>query len=109
MAFKPERVQAEAVRQAYPLLAQAGAELSREGVAFFDLRWLFVNEADPLYVDPCCHFNDRGNELLAEAVAAELAALLPTSVDGPRDASFSGRDVPRPVGPSATASPTPES
>lgn len=75
-------IQAQAVRAAYPLLARAGGELSQDGVRFTDLTWLFAGERESLYVDPCCHFNERGNELLAQAVARVLTEELARSPTG---------------------------
>lgn len=77
IAFKPDRVQAVAVGKAYPQLRKAGEALRGDGVRFTDLTWLFAGEAGTIYVDPCCHFNERGNVLLGEAIAAELAETLP--------------------------------
>lgn len=60
------------VRQGYPLLQQAGAELTRQNVRFHDLTRLFVNHPEPTYRDGCCHLNERGNEILSVEVARIL-------------------------------------
>ena len=56
-------------RLGYPRLLAAGEELVAEGVRFFDATRVFEGIEDTLYVDDCCHFNERGNDLLAEAIA----------------------------------------
>lgn len=71
-ANSPYRGPAEA---GYPLLIEAGAELRREGVAFLDASRLFADVEESLYVDSCCHFNRRGNEILAEAIASAILDL----------------------------------
>lgn len=56
----------------YPLLIEAGRELGREGVAFFDLTQIFREESRSVYSDSCCHLNGLGNELLASAMAERV-------------------------------------
>jgi hypothetical protein len=60
----------EPARRGYPFLREASVLL--EDVEFFDLTAVFDGISEPLYVDTCCHFNARGNEVLAEAIAARL-------------------------------------
>jgi hypothetical protein len=57
----------------YARLAAAGEELRREGVAFVDLRGVFSRVSEPLYVDSCCHVNQAGYELVADAMATAVA------------------------------------
>ena len=64
---------------AYAELRAAGARAKQGGLNFSDQTGLFRTVTDTLYVDPWCHFNRRGNELLAEAVASELKNLLQAS------------------------------
>ncbi len=67
-----------AAENGYPLLVAAGAELRRAGVRFHDLSQVFKGVEEPLYVDNCCHVDEDGNRLLADAVAdAMLAGLEP--------------------------------
>ncbi len=61
------------VRAGYPLLRKRGAELARRGVAFRDLSRIFAEHAETIYVDGCCHFNLRGNRILAETIGAYAA------------------------------------
>ena len=58
----------QVVQQAYPLLRTEGADLRTRGVRHFDLTQLFAHTTETLYVDPFCHVNTRGSELLAEAL-----------------------------------------
>ena len=37
---------------------------------FCDLTPLFVDRAEQIYSDACCHFTDRGNDLLVERIAS---------------------------------------
>ena len=61
---------AEAVRQVYPLMIETGNHLLKsEGVRFHDLSGIFKNEPETVYTDDCCHFNFKGNEGLADAIA----------------------------------------
>lgn len=72
-----------AVVEGYPYLVEAGEKLSRQGVRFHDLRFLFRNHSEPLYFDTCCHFNQRGNEILAELVADLIAEGLSRAPEEP--------------------------
>jgi hypothetical protein len=55
-------------RQGYPLLIEGGKRLASEGVAFEDLTMLFEGEAASIYNDGCCHVNERGSRLIAQAM-----------------------------------------
>jgi hypothetical protein len=69
----PHRVAAE---QGYPLLIAAGERLEHLGVPFRDLTRIFEAERETIYADPCCHFNQRGNDMLAAAIGRFVAASL---------------------------------
>lgn len=56
------------VKQGYPLLRTAGDSLRSGGVRYFDLSQLFARTTDTLYVDPYCHVNHQGSEMLADAL-----------------------------------------
>ena len=48
--------------------------LRREGVRFHDLRMIFEDVAEPLYIDNCCHLNDEGYERIARRIAHTIMA-----------------------------------
>ena len=64
------------VAAAYPQLIEAGAELARSGVSFFDLTGLFQSVEPAVYRDDCCHFNALGNRMLSEEIVRIVAAVL---------------------------------
>ena len=66
-AFRP-RGTAWMVRKTYPQLAQLGERLRGQGVKFFDLSRIFADVPETLYIDWCCHLNERGNRLLADQI-----------------------------------------
>jgi hypothetical protein len=57
-----------AIETAYPLLREAGQALAAKGVRFHDLTRIFADHPEPLYVDGCCHVNERGNRIIAGRV-----------------------------------------
>lgn len=67
--FKP------GVEQGYPALAAAAesAQLSK-AITFLDGRHIFDREPAPVYMDDCCHYTLRGNQLLADFIATGIAA-----------------------------------
>ena len=68
-AFNPHTPYAPKARDGYPLLIDAGGELRRGGVPFFDLTMVYRDVTESLYKDTCCHVNREGYEILAGAIA----------------------------------------
>lgn len=75
-ALRPELGLAAIVARWYPALQREGAALRAAGVAFTDLTGVFREHAEPRYVDPCCHLDRVGNQMLAEHVAAAIRVRL---------------------------------
>lgn len=67
--YSPSEDFAVGVKKGYPRLLTAGVSLRNDGVAFQDLTQLFSSETETVYSDYFCHYNKRGTDLLAEAVA----------------------------------------
>ncbi len=58
---------------AYPIFREEGRRLRDElGVEFFDLTELYADETRTVYNDFCCHVNQLGADLMAEAIAARV-------------------------------------
>jgi hypothetical protein len=72
VAFQSNSQSDEPIREIYPLFIEAGKELAKRGVHFSDQTQLFAGIEDPIYIDRCCHYNEKGNEMLAQKVAQEL-------------------------------------
>jgi hypothetical protein len=67
------------VEVGYPLLVREGAALSRAAVRFTELTGVFAGVSETVYQDACCHLNRRGNEIMAEAIAAAILGALDPS------------------------------
>jgi hypothetical protein len=52
----------------YPKMRAGESELSSTGVQFFDLTQIYSSTGETVYIDVCCHVNDRGNKILAEEI-----------------------------------------
>ena len=76
LAWDPEHPWSQAARSGYPLLVDRGLALQRRGVDFHDMTELFADQLETIYSDSCCHYNDRGYRLLAEAIAEKISAAL---------------------------------
>ncbi|GEM_PF-3324238 len=61
--------------EAYRTLLAAAPALAREGIRLVDGRDVFASEPAAVYIDPV-HFSDRGQRLVAERLARELAPAL---------------------------------
>ena len=75
IAFLDKSPYKPSVEEGYPVLITHGAELTRQGVKFFNSVAIFDEVPQPLYVDNCCHFNKLGNEILAEFVAQSILSV----------------------------------
>ena len=75
-AVDAESPYAVQVQAGYPRLLAEGRRLRATGVDFHDLTGIFRDHEEALYVDTCCHFNTRGQELLAQAIGAAVRASL---------------------------------
>ena len=74
IAWPPEVPYRRAAEKGYPLLIAEGERLKRLGVPFLDLTRLFEAETGRIYADHCCHYNQRGNDMLAAEIARFVAA-----------------------------------
>lgn len=72
----------EGVRVGYPHLHEQGRALADEGLPFLDAGGVFDGVTDPVYID-VCHLGERGNRVLAEAIAPLLADALASRIDSP--------------------------
>jgi hypothetical protein len=70
------------VRLGYTRLRERGTELRARGVHFHDLTQVFAEVREPLYVDNIGHLGPRGNQLLADAMAAAIRADLEAADGG---------------------------
>ena len=60
----------------YPLLIEEGRRLHKEfGVNFLDLTQIYADEKRSIYSDFCCHVNQLGANLMAEAIAEGIPQL----------------------------------
>jgi hypothetical protein len=69
--FKPP------VERGYPALQRAAAVL-RGREHFVDATGIFDDEPAAVYADDCCHYTQRGNELLADVIAARVLEAVPS-------------------------------
>jgi len=70
-AYRPSPA-ANLIEMGYPMLRVAGESIQGNGVAFIDTSRVFQREARTVYIDNCCHVNQLGNDLLADALAAAI-------------------------------------
>ena len=72
VAWREDNPYRNGVVVGYPLLQAAGKRLRDQGVAFHDLTAIFEEVADTLYLDDCCHFNRRGEHIMAREIATAI-------------------------------------
>lgn len=61
------------VRTGYPVMREMAPRLRAAGVEFTDLTQVFADHPERVYVDDCCHVNQEGDRIMAEAIAAQIA------------------------------------
>jgi hypothetical protein len=76
----------------YPLLINQGRKLLEKNIKFFDATMVYAKEKETVYIDICCHFNERGKEVLA-------AYMMDKILQNPRIKPFLKEPLPGP-GPS---------
>ena len=74
VAYKPNSPWAKIVTKGYNLFRQEGKKLKQvknnnKNLLFKDMTMIFKDNKEDLYFDDCCHFNLKGNEILAQEVA----------------------------------------
>jgi len=74
IAFNDASPYREHAAALYPLLRERGATLRQGGIEFRDATDVFVGVPEIVYADDCCHFNQRGNDLLADFVVEAVRA-----------------------------------
>lgn len=75
-AVSPSDVRNDIVWKGYPHLIEEGERLAAQGVRFHDLSMIFADVPETVYRDPCCHLNDHGSELLAQAMGQVIGQTL---------------------------------
>ncbi len=68
LAFNQKHIYRPSVQIGYPLLIAKGRELVGRGVNFFDATMVFAPVEETVYCDDCCHFNQRGNQIVADYI-----------------------------------------
>jgi hypothetical protein len=56
----------------YALLDERVAALRAQGVVVRSLAHVFRSNPETLYVDSCCHVNDRGSAIMADVISGTL-------------------------------------
>ncbi len=73
IAYTPKFSWSHIAHETYPLLVKQGKEMVKHNFPFYDATMAFENAKEDIYIDVCCHYNERGNELLADDVAKAIA------------------------------------
>lgn len=61
-----------AARAGYPELIAASETLVKNQVNFYNAVPIFDSVAEPVYRDNCCHYNELGNQILADFMAEKI-------------------------------------
>ncbi|MDJ1176194.1 hypothetical protein [Roseofilum capinflatum] len=69
----------DGVTSGYPYLVAASEKLLDTGVYFVNGVTAFDSETDTVYIDTCCHYNQKGRNIFANFVASQIALTLSQS------------------------------
>ena len=75
----------DAVERGYPLLSERIKVLAGEGIPAVDLTPIFRDEKRSVYADKCCHFNQLGWDLIADAMADRIVEAMRNTPVRPGD------------------------
>jgi hypothetical protein len=92
LAYSEEVKISQSALIGYPILIKQGRKLLERNIKFFDATMVFAKEKETVYLDICCHYNERGKEVLA-------AYMMDKIVQNPRIKKFLKEPQPGP-GPS---------
>lgn len=79
IALNVNSVYGQNAAEGYPFLVEESNVLTRNGVNFYNALDIFDETSAIIYADDCCHFNQQGNRILADAMAAAILARLDVS------------------------------
>lgn len=77
VALSPVTPYRKHVERGYPTLLAAAESLRQQGLYTESLTHLLDTEPEPVYVDDCCHFTNRGQTLILEHMAGRIVERLP--------------------------------
>ena len=75
-AYDLDHPYASSARRGYPYLFDASERIIDSGVNYFDATRIFIDLAEDVYQDKCCHVNRLGREHVARAIAVRVTDLL---------------------------------
>ena len=84
---EPPHPGAVIVPMVYRRMLDASTGFAARGVKFVDATSAFNSHSEPLYIDPCCHFNKRGYDILIEGHFREAIAAAIKSHRGERESA----------------------
>ncbi len=72
IAINPNQVYRTGAEKGYPFLVEQADTLTQNGVNFHNGLDIYNNETAAVYGDDCCHYNELGNQILAEFIAGTI-------------------------------------
>ena len=69
IAVSKRSLYGNAATEGYPYLIERGKKLKAEGVPYYDLTMIFLQNKKKLYIDNCCHLNAQGYGLVSREIA----------------------------------------
>jgi hypothetical protein len=72
VAILAEHPYRRGVELGYPQLRMAARALESQGVSYHDLTGIFGDHPEAIYSDGCCHYNQTGYDLMAQAISIAI-------------------------------------
>ncbi|MGL5081508.1 MAG: hypothetical protein ACRC8A_08470 [Microcoleaceae cyanobacterium] len=82
IAFIQDSPYEEGIEIGYPLLLEHLEELANNQVNILNAVNVFDAIKEPVYIDNCCHYNPKGEEILSNFIAREVVKMLSVVPDG---------------------------
>jgi hypothetical protein len=72
IAFREDFENSKSAIIGYPMLIEQGKKLMEKNINFVDATMAFAQERQTVYIDVCCHYNDRGKDLLTKLIMDKI-------------------------------------
>jgi hypothetical protein len=77
IAFHPDESELNRRRKQWSMMVSELPQLKKNGVHVIDITKIFQDITEPLFVDDCCHFLNKGYEIVTDKVVSDIMAALP--------------------------------
>lgn len=72
-AYSENTLSSKAALAGYPIIIRQGEKLLEKQINYFDATMVFAEEKETVYIDVCCHYNQKGKDILIAYILDKIA------------------------------------